>query len=102
MGRAEDRALKKKGLTDRDIQAIKLENEYQRGVRDGMHAQAEVTYYMTAYTINYKLGFGNKRLTKIMYYIWENLDSYRTGQLNSGDFQEIKKEMNKLGVKMVK
>ena len=101
MGRAERRAMKKNGLSDRDIRAIELENAYQKGIKDGMKQSIEIVFYMAAYTINYKLGFGAKRLQQIMYSIYNNIDSFRTGHLEPEDYKEIKRQMNKLGVKMV-
>lgn len=100
MNREGERILKRKGLSDRDIQAIKLENEYQRGFRAGQLHAIEFTFYLTAYTINYKLGFGAKRLKRIMRYIYNNIDSFRTKHLERADYPEIKRQMNKLGVEI--
>lgn len=67
------------------------------GSRIGARAAIEVIMYMTAYTLNYKLGLGRKRLPEMMNYIIDNIDAYNTGHLSSADFETIKKEMNKLG-----
>lgn len=53
----------------------------------------EVILTMVAYTIQYKLGLGKKRLPEIMGYIMDNIDAFNTGHLNSDDFKEIKKEL---------
>lgn len=73
---------------------------YDKGFGDGMRHVEEVVFYMTAYTIQYKLGFGNKRLCRIMSDIFNNIDSFRTGHLSKTDFVTIKREMNKLGINL--
>ena len=100
INRQQRRKMQRDGLTNNDIRSIEIEKAYQKGIEDGMRQSVEMVFYMTAYTINYKLGFGNKRLTEIMYYIYNNIDAYRTGHLEKVDYEEIKKQMNKLGVKM--
>ena len=98
MNRTERRRLASKGFSDRDIRAIELEKAYQRGVKDGKLDAIEIMFYMTAYTLNYKLDFGAKRLQRVMYWIFNNIDSFRTGHLTREDYPDIKKKMNKLGV----
>lgn len=73
---------------------------YERGFNDGMRKAVEITFYMTADAINYKLGFGRKRLQRIMYSIYNNIDSFRTGHLEPNDFETIKNGVEKLGVKL--
>lgn len=92
--------MQRNGLTNNDIRSIETEKVYQKGFKDGMQQSIEIVFYMTAYTINYKLGFGNKRLTEIMYAIYNNIDAFRTGHLEKIDYADIKAQMNKLGVKM--
>lgn len=58
----------------------------------------EVWIVMTAYTLNYKLGLGKKRLPEIIDKIVENIDCFRTGQLKKNDYKEIKKIVKGLGV----
>lgn len=70
------------------------------GAKQGARTAIDMIMYMTAYTINYKLGFGKKRLGRIMYHIIDNIDAYNTGHLTHADYEEIKKEMNKLGFYM--
>lgn len=70
------------------------------GAKQGARTAIDMIMYMTAYTINYKLGFGRKRLGRIMYHIIDNIDAYNTGHLTHSDYEEIKKEMNKLGFYM--
>lgn len=72
---------------------------FELGRQCGQREDLEVILYMTAYTIQYKLGFGEKRLTNIMYHIMDNIDAFKTGHLTPNDFKEIKQEINKLGIK---
>ena len=102
MGRAENRALKKKGYTDRDIRAIQDDALYKKAFEEGVRQGIRVFYYMSAYTINYKLDFGRTRLQRIMGYIINNVDAYRTGHLTAEDFRTIQEEMHNLGIKMLK
>lgn len=67
------------------------------GERNGVKMAVDMILYMTAYTINYKLGFGKKRLLRIMSQITDNIDAYNTGHLTHEDYEEIKRMMNKLG-----
>lgn len=101
MNRNERRRLEKKGVSKSTIMNVCRKNEYDRGYQDGMKFVEEAVCIMTAYTLNYKLGFGRKRLTKIMYQIFNNIDAFRTGHLSKGDYDTIKSEMSKLGIKYV-
>ena len=98
MNRTERRKLEQKGYNKSTIMKKYCDELYDKGFGDGMRHVQEVIFYMTAYTINYKLGFGNKRLCKIMGDIFYNIDAFRTGHLSKTDFANIKEEMNKLGV----
>ena len=100
INRSERRRLSNRGLSDRDIRTIELEKARQRGFKEGQLEAIEIIFYMTAYTINYKLGFGAKRLQKIMREIYDNIDSFRTGHLYQEDYPEIKKQMNELGINL--
>lgn len=53
---------------------------------------------MTAYTINYKLGFGKKRLPRIMNEILDNIDCFRTGNLIPEDFDTIREDLKKYDI----
>lgn len=90
----------KQGISNKAIMDRTLSESYTAGYKEGMKAVSEIVYYMAAYTINYKLGFGRKRLQKIMHDIYNNIDAYRTGHLTTSDYDVIKSEMNKLGIKM--
>ena len=100
MNRAERRKYEKQGYSPNFIMNKYRTEMYEQGVKDGMRQVVEILFYMTAYTINYKLGFGKKRLQWIMRAIYNNIDAYRTGHLLTCDYDEIVRQMNKLGIKM--
>ena len=76
------------------------EEAIEEGAKQGVRTAIDVIMYMSAYTISYKLGFGKKRLCRLMAQIIDNIDAYNTGHLTHSDYIEIKKEMNKLGFYM--
>lgn len=98
MNRAERRKYSKLGASNKMIMDKTLSDVYEQGVKDGMKSVSDIVFYMTAYTINYKLGFGKERLPKIMKEIYSNIDAYRTKHLTPNDYNTIVSEMNKLGV----
>lgn len=100
MNRAERRRAERNGMNRKEIIDRTLNDSFEAGFKSGMKHVIDIAFYMTAYTLNYKLGFGNKRLTQIMYDIYNNIDAYRTGHLTVDDFDTIKADMEKLGVKM--
>ena len=96
MNRAKRREYEKKYGKDFTIKKYR-EEAVAAGAREGARTAIDMIMYMTAYTINYKLGFGRKRLARIMYHIMDNIDAYNTGHLTPSDYDEIKKQMNELG-----
>lgn len=68
------------------------------GFKEGVNTTYMVVMNMVAYTLNYKLNLGKKRLPEIMQSIADNIDSYRTGQLDTEDYKEIKKIVRNLGI----
>jgi len=99
MNRKERRKLERQYGKEYSMQRYR-EEVRKEGEQTGVKSAINVILYMTAYTLNYKLGFGRKRLLRIMHQIIENIDCYRTGQLDPNDYQEIIKMMNKLGFKV--
>ena len=99
MNRAKRREYEKKYGKEFTMQKYR-EEAISAGAKQGARTAIDMIMYMTAYTINYKLGFGKKRLGRIMYHIIDNIDAYNTGHLTHEDYEEIKKEMNKLGFVM--
>lgn len=96
MNRQRKRELERKYGTGFAMQKYRDE-VYQQGLQQGAKDTVSMVLYMTAYTLNYKLGFGKKRLIRIMTDIYNNIDSYRTGQLDPNDYKEIVNMMNQLG-----
>lgn len=96
MNRQRKRELERKYGTGFAMQKYRDE-VMQQGIDKGIHDTISMVLYMTGYTLNYKLGFGKKRLIRIMTDIYNNIDSYRTGQLDPNDYKEIVNMMNQLG-----
>ena len=99
MNRKERREYERKYGKEYTMQRYRDE-ALRQGEQTGVKSAINVILYMTAYTINYKLGFGRKRLLRIMSQILENIDCYRTGHLDPNDYQEIVRMMNNLGFKV--
>lgn len=59
----------------------------------------EVMVVMTAYVLNLE-DVDADRISKIVARIMMNIDSFRTGELEPGDYDLIKKEVEDLGVKI--
>ena len=78
---------------------------YEKGFKDGMRHVEECVFYMTAYTLYYKLNWdnlksGEKKLRQIMYDIFNNIDAFRTGHLTRSDYEEIKEQIKKMKVEL--
>lgn len=73
------------------LQRRDMEKQFENQKKDVV----DVIMTMTAYTIQYKLGLGKKRLPEIMNAIMDNIDAFNTGHLNKEDFEQIKEEMKK-------
>lgn len=58
----------------------------------------DVILTMTAYTIQYKLGLGKKRLPEIIESIMINIDSFNTGQLTKEDYKTIQEDLKKYNI----
>ena len=81
-------------------QAFSMQKYREEAIEEGRRQAIEIILTMTAYTMNYKLGFGQKRLTEIISAIMLNIDSYRTGQLTPEDYDTIKADLAKKGIKI--
>lgn len=99
MNRTRRRELERKYGANYAMQKYR-EEAIEAGAKQGARTAIDVIMYMSAYTISYKLGFGKKRLCRLMAQIIDNIDAYNTGHLTHSDYVEIKKEMNKLGFYM--
>ena len=97
MGRYNDAkyrcTLKEKSSVGNSIELEGYKKGYKDGYKDGTYNVIDATFIVTAYTIQYKLGFGKKRLQRIMNAIYQNIDSFRTGQLSKEDLQTIEEEL---------
>ena len=58
---------------------------WEAGRKAGMLDASEIMFYMMAYTINYKLGFGRKRLQRIMKDICFEIECFTSGHLKPND-----------------
>ena len=100
MNRQERRRLARQGASESYIEKRRKDEAYDKAFDDGMLKAIEITFYMTAYTLNYKLGFGRKRLVETMGWIYNNIDAFRSGHLSRFDFDTIKKEIEDMGVRL--
>lgn len=96
MNRAKRREYERKYGKEFTMQKYR-EEAIEQGAKQGARTSIEMILYMTAYTINYKLGLGKKRLPLLMSQIIDNIDAFNTGHLSLQDYDEIKKQMNELG-----
>jgi hypothetical protein len=74
------------------------DDAFNMGFKEGVNTTYMVVMNMVAYSLNYKLNLGKKRLPEIMQTIADNIDSYRTEQLDAEDYKEIKKIVKGLGI----
>ena len=100
MNRQQRRKLERQGYSKQAVEKRYKDDAYEQGHRDGMLKAIEISFYMTAYTMNYKLGFGKKRLVQMMGWIYDNIDAFRTGHLSSSDLDSIKKDIENMGVRL--
>lgn len=79
-------------------QEFSMQKYRDEAIEEGRKQAIEIILTMMAYTLNYKCGFGKKRLTEIIEAIMMNIDSYRTGQLTPSDYDTIKQELKEKGI----
>jgi hypothetical protein len=97
MNRQERRKLERKYGVEYSMQRYR-EDTFNTGFKEGVNSTYCVVMNMVAYSLNYKLNLGKKRLPELMKTIADNIDSYRTGQLDAEDYKEIKKIVQNLGI----
>lgn len=73
---------------------IDIELAYKKGLKETVKNYSVAV----AYTLNYKFGFGKKRLPKLMEEIYFICDSFKTGHLSLDDCNE---ELKRVGVHIV-
>lgn len=83
-----------------NIALARQKQYYEEELKLAKSQYTEIIMTMTAYTLNGRLGLGKTRLPKIMNAIIDNIDSFRTGQLAPSDYDEIKKIVKELDVRV--
>ena len=62
---------------------------YEEGYHRGMQDCVDITFYMTIYTLSYKLELDVEELREISKAIFNNIDSFRTGHLEPKDYDSF-------------
>lgn len=95
MNRQERRRLARQGVSSEVIEQKRKDsiyNEgYEQGHRDGMLQAIEITFYLTAYTLDYKLDLQGNSLQDAMYWIYNNIDAFRTRTFNTKRLRHYQK-----------
>ena len=74
---------------------------YDQGFTNGMQNVVDITFYLTAYTLSYKLELSKEELQQLMKAIYNNIDSFRSGHLEPRDYDTIVKQMREeYGIKI--
>lgn len=97
MNRAERRKLEKRGISQESIMERYRREAYDQGSRDGVKFSYKMILLLCAYTARIYFDLGKKRLPEFMDRLLKNIDSFRTGQLESKDLEEISKECKEYG-----
>lgn len=83
-----------------NIALARQKDYYEKELKQSKRHYYEMLMVMTAYTLNGRLGLGKTRLPKIMKAIEDNIDSFRTGQLEPRDYDTIKAMVEALDVEI--
>lgn len=94
MNREQRRERERQGFSQESIFRQYGKEAYQSGFDNGAKTVAEITFYMTAYTLTYKTGYSKARIRELVEAIYYNIDAYRTGHLTPADYKEIVRMMN--------
>ena len=97
MNRAERRRLKKQGVSEMSIMEQYRKEAYDAGAKDGIKHSYKMVILLAAYTARIYFNLGKKRLPEFMDRLLKNIDSFRTGQLEPRDMDEIAKECKEYG-----
>lgn len=101
MNRAERRKQEKMGISKPHIMQTYREEAYNEGYKRGMQDVVDITFYLTAYTLSYKLDLNKEELQEIVKAVYNNIDSFRTGHLTPPDYDTIVEQMrNEYGIKL--
>ena len=102
MNRADRRRQAFNGMPKGQILQNYRKDAYDEGYKAGMRSVVEITLYMVAYTLSYKLEIPKEEIQQIIKAIYNNIDSYRTGQLSADDYDVIVEQMKtEYGVKIL-
>jgi len=93
MNRAERRRREQRGENKAHIMQDYRKEAYEAGYKDGMESVVDITFYMTAYTLSYKLDLPKQEIQDLMRAVYNNIDSYRTGHLEPKDYDTIVEQM---------
>lgn len=94
MNRQERRRQEKAGVSQPSIMQQYRKEAYDAGFDAGARSVVEITFYMTCYTLTYKTEYSKEQIQELARAIYNNIDSYRTGQLGPADYDEIVRMMN--------
>ena len=88
---------KNKVNADKIISAVN-KDLYEKGKHDGINIGSEFILNMVLYTLEYKLEdvMNNYEFKKLIKSIFINIDSFKTGQLDSNDYTYIKDKVKYL------
>ena len=86
MNRQERRKLARQGASEAYIEKRRKDDIYEQGYKEGMLKAIEITFYLTSYTLNYKLDLQGHDLSEVMYWIYNNIDAFRTRPFNARRF----------------
>ena len=78
MNREERRKQEQQGISKAHIMQTYRREAYDEGYKRGMQDCVDITFYMTLYTIQYKLDLDKEKLQEIGQSIYNNIDAYRT------------------------
>lgn len=94
MNRAERRKREQSGENKAHILQEYRKQAWEEGHRQGMQSVIDITFYLTAYTLSYKLDLPKEELQTLVKAIYNNIDAFRSGHLEPKDYDTIVKQMN--------
>ena len=99
MGRAE-RRMARNSMNKADEREKWYSDGYENGFKKGLKYASEIFFYMTAYTIEYKMCLENRTddLKYVMASVCNNIEAFKTNHLSPEDYDQIKEEMERKGV----
>ena len=98
MNRAERRRYSSLGVSNKMIMDKTLSDMYEQGFKDGIKHTYKSVITILFYVIKNHLRISKENYQSLFLRCMENIDAFRTGHLETNDYETIVKEMNKLGV----